>query len=98
MEFTAEIKKATSSIYEKVQKKIPEIEWATHAPYIYKINSGEEIEKPDIVILAAAKVGGIKANSLNQAEFLYQNLMIQSNVIKAAAKLNVEKLIFLPLF
>ncbi len=34
MEFTAEIKKATSSIYEKVQKKIPEIEWATHAPYI----------------------------------------------------------------
>ncbi|OUU27994.1 MAG: GDP-fucose synthetase [Candidatus Endolissoclinum sp. TMED37] len=50
---------------------------------------------PQVVFLAAAKVGGIKANSLNQAEFLYQNLMIQSNVIKAAAKLNVEKLIFL---
>ena len=38
MEFTSEIKKATSSIYNKVSKKIPEIEWATHAPYIYKIN------------------------------------------------------------
>ncbi len=50
---------------------------------------------PQVVFLAAAKVGGIKANSLNQAEFLYQNLMIQNNVIKAAAKLNVEKLIFL---
>ncbi len=50
---------------------------------------------PQVIFLAAAKVGGIKANSLNQAEFLYQNLMIQSNVIKAAAKLNVEKLIFL---
>ena len=37
MEFTSEIKKATSSIYDKVSKKIPEIEWATHAPYIYKI-------------------------------------------------------------
>ena len=33
MEFTSEIKKATSSIYNKVSKKIPEIEWATHAPY-----------------------------------------------------------------
>ena len=50
---------------------------------------------PQVIFLAAAKVGGIKANSLNQAEFLYQNLMIQNNVIKAAAKLNVEKLIFL---
>ena len=50
---------------------------------------------PQVVFLAAAKVGGIKSNSLNQAEFLYQNLMIQNNVIKAAAKLNVEKLIFL---
>ena len=50
---------------------------------------------PQVIFLAAAKVGGIKANSLNQAEFLYQNLMIQNNVIKAAAKLNVEKLVFL---
>ena len=50
MEFTAEIKKATSSIYEKVQKKIPEIEWATHAPYIYKINKLKK--EKNAVILA----------------------------------------------
>ena len=50
---------------------------------------------PQVIFLAAAKVGGIKANNLNQAEFLYQNLMIQNNIIKAAAKYKVEKLIFL---
>ena len=49
MEFSAEIKKATSSIYEKVQKKIPEIEWATHAPYIYKINKLKK-EKNAVVL------------------------------------------------
>ena len=37
MEFNAEIKKATDTIYQKVSKTIPEIEWSTHAPYIYKI-------------------------------------------------------------
>ena len=50
---------------------------------------------PQVIFIAAAKVGGILANSLNQAEFLYQNLMIQNNIIKAAAENNVEKLIFL---
>ena len=50
MEFTSEIKKATSSIYNKVSKKIPEIEWATHAPYIYKINKLKK--EKNAVILA----------------------------------------------
>ena len=50
---------------------------------------------PQVVFLAAAKVGGIKANNLNQTDFLYKNLMIQNNVINSAAKNNVEKLIFL---
>ena len=50
---------------------------------------------PQVIFLAAAKVGGIMANSLNQADFLYQNLMIQNNIIKAAAEYQVEKLIFL---
>ena len=50
---------------------------------------------PQVIFIAAAKVGGILANSLNQAEFLYQNLMIQNNIIWAAAEYNVEKLIFL---
>ena len=50
MEFTTEIKKATNSIYNKVSKKIPEIEWATHAPYIYKINKLKK--EKNAVILA----------------------------------------------
>ena len=50
---------------------------------------------PHVIFLAAAKVGGIKANNLNQTDFLYKNLMIQNNVINSAAENNVEKLIFL---
>ena len=38
MEFTAEIKKATEPIYQKISRAIPEIEWSTYAPYIFKIN------------------------------------------------------------
>ncbi len=38
MELTSEIKKATDTIYQKVSKTIPEIEWSIHAPFIYKIN------------------------------------------------------------
>jgi GDP-L-fucose synthase len=52
-------------------------------------------EKPTHVVLAAAKVGGILANSRYPTEFLYQNLMIASNVIHAAANHGVEKLLFL---
>lgn len=52
-------------------------------------------EKPDYVFLAAAKVGGILANNNYRADFLYDNLMIQSNVIHAAYKENVNKLLFL---
>jgi GDP-L-fucose synthase len=54
-----------------------------------------EIEKPDQVYLAAAKVGGIYANSTYPAEFIYQNLMIQTNVIESAFKQGVKKLLFL---
>ncbi len=50
---------------------------------------------PQVVFLAAAKVGGILANQSNQTDFLYQNLMIQNNVIKSSAECGVEKLIFL---
>jgi GDP-L-fucose synthase len=52
-------------------------------------------ERPDVVYLAAAKVGGIHANSTYPAEFIYQNLMIASNVINAAYKNNVKKLLYL---
>lgn len=52
-------------------------------------------EKPDQVYLAAAKVGGIHANYTYPAEFIYQNLMMQANVIDAAFKNGVQKLLFL---
>lgn len=52
-------------------------------------------EKPEIVILAAAKVGGIHANNTYRAEFIYGNLMIQNNIIHAAHVNKVEKLLFL---
>jgi len=54
-----------------------------------------EKEKPQVVIIAAAKVGGILANNTYRAEFIYDNLMIESNLIHAAHKNSVEKLIFL---
>ena len=50
MEFTSEIKKATEPIYQKISKAIPEIEWSTHAPYIFKINQLKT--KKNAVILA----------------------------------------------
>lgn len=52
-------------------------------------------EKPDVVFLAAAKVGGISANIANPVGFLMDNIIIQHNVIKAAFENDVEKLIFL---
>jgi GDP-L-fucose synthase len=52
-------------------------------------------ERPDQVYLAAAKVGGIHANSTYPAEFIYQNLMIEANVIDAAFRNGVKKLLFL---
>lgn len=54
-----------------------------------------EEEKPEYVFLAAAKVGGIHANNTYPADFIYDNLMIQNNVIKAAHDFKVTKLLFL---
>jgi GDP-L-fucose synthase len=52
-------------------------------------------EQPDYVFLAAAKVGGIHANNSYPAQFIYNNLMIESNIIEAARQKNVKKLLFL---
>lgn len=53
------------------------------------------VERPDVVILAAAKVGGIHANNSSPADFAYENLQIQCNVIKSAHDFKVKKLLFL---
>ncbi len=52
-------------------------------------------EQPDYVFLAAAKVGGILANNVYRADFIYQNIMIESNIIHAAYTNKVTKLLFL---
>lgn len=54
-----------------------------------------QAEKPDVVILAAAKVGGIHANNTYPAEFIYDNLMMEANVIHQAFAAGVKKLLFL---
>ena len=60
-----------------------------------EVNEFFRHEKPEFVFLAAAKVGGILANNIYRGEFLYDNLMIQTNVIHAAYKHGVKKLMFL---
>jgi GDP-L-fucose synthase len=59
------------------------------------VNDFFEKEKPEYVFLAAARVGGIHANNIYRADFIYQNLMIESNVINASYKFSVKKLLFL---
>ncbi len=54
-----------------------------------------DFEKPKYVFLAAAKVGGIIANNTYRADFIYENLMIEANIINASYQNNVEKLLFL---
>lgn len=60
-----------------------------------KVNDFFKKERPEYVFLAAAKVGGILANNTFRADFLYENLMIQSNIIHAAYISGVKKLMFL---
>jgi GDP-L-fucose synthase len=59
------------------------------------VNDFFETEKPDYVFLAAAKVGGIVANNTYRAEFIYDNIMIQNNIIHESYKSEVTKLMFL---
>jgi len=61
----------------------------------YKTREFFELERPDYVFLAAAKVGGIYANATYPADFIYDNLAIEANVIKAAYDFGVKKLLFL---
>lgn len=81
-------KNGYSNIIGKSRKEIDLIDQKSVFEFI-------ESEKPDVVIIAAAKVGGIHANNVYRAEFLYNNLMIESNLIEASKRNNVEKLIFL---
>ncbi len=76
------------NIYFKSKEQLNLIDQNKVSNYISKI-------KPDAVILAAAKVGGIKANNEKKAEFIFENLSIQNNVINSSYKNGVKNLIFL---
>lgn len=52
-------------------------------------------EKPDFIFLAAAKVGGIYANNIYRADFIYENLVVQTNVINSASQAGVKRMLFL---
>ena len=60
-----------------------------------KVSKWFALNKPDVVIICAAKVGGIAANNDFPAEFIYENLMIQSNIVKSSFETDVEKLVLL---
>jgi GDP-L-fucose synthase len=60
-----------------------------------RVNEFFEAERPEYVFLAAAKVGGILANNTYRADFIYQNIMIQSNIIHSSYATGVKKLMFL---
>jgi nucleoside-diphosphate-sugar epimerase len=59
------------------------------------VNTFMQTERPDIVILAAAKVGGIHSNNTYPAEFIYENLIIECNIIHQSYKAGVQRLLFL---
>ena len=81
-------KKGYKKIYVRDRKRLNLLDKEKTIKYIKKIN-------PHFVIIAAAKVGGIFANQKYKAEFIYENLMIQSNLIHASYLSGVKKLIFL---
>src|SRR3569833_259510 len=59
------------------------------------VNAFLKQEKPDYIFIAAAKVGGIQANNVSRAEFIYENLVIASNIIHAAHLADVQRICFL---
>ncbi len=81
-------KKGYKNIFIKNRRSLNLLDQKKTFKYLSKL-------KPDYVIIAAAKVGGIQANSKQKAEFIYENLMIQSNLIHSSYLVNVKKLIFL---
>ena len=81
-------KNKSYKIYNPTRKKLDLFNYKKIENYFRKI-------KPQIIILCAAKVGGILANDKYRADFMYENLTIQNNIIYLAYKFNIKKLVFL---
>jgi len=89
---SAILKKITrNNEYEITYRDLNELDLRNQAA----VNKFFETEKPNIVIVAAAKVGGILANNTYRAKFIYDNLMIEDNLIRVAHVYGAEKLLFL---
>ncbi len=88
-----------SSVFRRLQQENCEILTATRQQLDLcrqdQVETWLNNNKPDAIILCAAKVGGILANNTYPADFIYQNLMIETNIIHAAFKAKTEKLLFL---
>lgn len=88
-----------SAVVRRLAREECEVITATHAEVDLRdqaaVRSWMEAQRPHAIVLAAAKVGGILANDTYPADFLYDNLMIEGNVIEAAHRCDVEKLLFL---
>ena len=80
MEFNAEVKKATNEIYQKISKTMPEIEWSTHAPYIYKINK-----------LKKEKNAVILAHIIKLPKFIMASLIFQLTPLRLQLRLQKQK-------
>ena len=89
-----------SALCRAIEQKFPQAHILTASRQDVDLTNRTEIDhylykqKPDAIFLAAGKVGGILANSQYPAQFLYDNLMIAANVIDAAHKYNIEKLLY----
>ena len=81
-------KKRYSNIIVEDKKKLDLLDQKATENYLKR-------KKPDCVIIAAARVGGIYANQTYKAQFIYENIMIQTNLIHASYKVGIKKLIFL---
>lgn len=88
-----------SAIVRRLEREDCTVVTATHGELELRdqsaVNGWMAMNRPDAIFLAAAKVGGILANDTYPADFLYDNLMIEANVIRAAYDANVGKLLFL---
>jgi len=88
-----------SAVVERLQHENCTLLTATHneldLTQQHQVDAWLAAQKPDVIVLAAAKVGGILANSSTPADFIYTNLMIEANVIHAAYRQETEKLLFL---
>lgn len=89
---SAIFRELTSKGYKNIiTKELTELDLRNQA----SVNKFFEVTKPEIVIIAAAKVGGILANNTYRAEFIYDNLMIEANLIHASYLNNAQKIVFL---